>query len=135
MRSLVAILAGAVVVAIFIGRARSGVIGTLMPTSVLLVWVLQLGSLAVIAFLVGVVVKRRGWLAAAGTYVAGVALWTVVDLRPTPPWVPTDARGTWEAVIGMVSIGGPWSALCGTGGSWAMRARGRASARRGTGVS
>lgn len=128
VRSSFAVLVGAVAFAVFISKARSGLpqLGTPTP---LLGWVLQLGSLALIAFLVGFVVKRRGWLAAAGAYVGGVALFVLVDLQPTPPWVPTDARGSWEAVIGMLGIGVPWTALSGAAGSWAARARGRASAR------
>jgi len=131
MRSLLVVLVGAVAFALFISKARSGLpeLGTPAPV---LGWVLQLSSLALIAFLVGFVVKRRGWLAASGAYVGGIALFVLVDLRPTPPWIPTDARGSWEAVIGMLSIGVPWTALGGAAGSWAARARRSASARRET---
>lgn len=131
MRSLPAVLVGAVAFAVFISKARSGLPELGTPTPVL-GWVLQLGTLALIAFLVGFAVKRRGWLAASGAYVAGVGLFVLVDLRPTPPWVPTNARGSWEAVIGMLSIGVPWTAPSGAAGSWAARARRRASARRET---
>ncbi len=126
MRSLLAIPVGAVVVAVFMSKARSGIpeLGTPTPVPA---WLLYWGSLALIAFLVGFTVTRRGWLAASGAYVAGVALFVLVDLRPTPPWVPTDARGSWEAVIGMLSIGAPWSAVGGAAGSWVARARARVS--------
>ena len=138
MRSLSAVLVGAVAFAVFISKARSGLpeLGTLTPV---LGWVLQLGSLALIAFLVGFVVKRRGWLAASEAYVGGVVLFVLVDLRPTPPWAfissvigrgPADARGSWEAVIGMLGIGVPWTALSGAAGSWAARARGRGGSHR-----
>ena len=125
VQPLIAVLVGAVAFAVFISKARSGFPELGTPTPVL-GWVLQLGSLALIAFLVGFVVKRRGWLAASGAYVGGVVLFVLVDLRPTPPWAfissvigwgPADAKGSWEAVIGMLGIGVPWTALSGAAGS------------------
>lgn len=132
MRALIAILVGAVAVAVFMGQARSGALRPLATTPVLLEQVLTLGLPALIAFLVGFVVKRRGWLAASGAYVVGVAVWVVVDLRLSPPWILTDVRGTWEWLILTASIGGLWSALSGAAGCWAARAMGRASTRRRT---
>ncbi len=131
MRAVIAIFVGAVAVAVFMGQVRSGQLRLQSTTPVLLEQALTLGSLALIAFLVGFAVKRRGWLAAAGAYVIGVALWVVVDLRPSPPWVLSDVRGTWEWVMATASIGGLWSALSGAAGSWAARAMGRASAGQG----
>ena len=136
--SLFAVLVGAVAFAVFISKTRSGLSGLGTPTPVL-GWVLKLGSLALIAFLVGFVAKRRGWLVASEAYVGGVVLFALVDLRPTPPWAfiasvigwgPADAKGSWEAVIGLLGIGVPWTALSGAAGSWAARARGRGGSDR-----
>ena len=128
---LIAILIGAVAVGVFMGQVRSGALRTLLELPpVLLAQALHLGSLALIAFLVGFVVKRRGWLAASAAYLLGIALWVAVDLRPSPPWVPTDVGGTWEAVTLAGVIGGLWSALFGAAGSFAARAMDRASGRK-----
>lgn len=123
MRSFIAILIGAVAVGVFIGQTYSGALRPQASMPLLLQQALQLGSFALIAFLVGFVVKRRGWLAASAAYLLGLALWVVVVLRPSPPWVPTDVEGTWVAVILGAIIGGPWSALAGAAGSWAARSR------------
>jgi hypothetical protein len=136
--SLAVVLVGAVAFAVVISKTRSGLPGLATPTPVL-GWVLQLGSLALIAFLVGFVVQRRGWLAASAAHVGGVVLFVLVDLRPTPPWAfiasvigwgPPDATGSWEAVIGLLGIGVPWAALSGAAGSWAPRASGRGGSPR-----
>ncbi len=130
MRNLIAILVGALAVAFLRGQMHSGVLRPHESRPALLDQVITLGSVALIAFLIGFVVKRRGWLAAALSFVIGVGLWVVVELRPSPPWVPTDVGGTWEAVALLSALGGLWSALFGAAGGFAARAMDRASARR-----
>lgn len=130
MRSLIAILVGALAVGLYRGQMYSGILRPHESRPLLLDQSLHLGVIALVAFLIGFAVKRRGWLAAALAFVGGVGLWVVVELRPSPPWVPTDVRGTWEAVILLSAIGGLWSALFGGAGSFAARAMDRASARR-----
>lgn len=130
MRSLIAILVGALVIGLYRGQMYSGILRPHESRPLLLDQALHLAVITLVAFLIGFVVKRRGWLAAALAYLVGIALWVVVDLRPSPPWVPTDVRGTWEAVILSAVVGGLWSALLGAAGSLAARAVNRASARR-----
>lgn len=129
MRSVVALVVGAAAFGVYLGQARSGVLSPQASRPALLDAVIQFGLLALFAFLIGFVVLRRGWLWALAAYLIGLALWVVVELRPSPPWVPTDVGGTWEAVGLRALIGGVWSALSGTAGSWAARARVHASAR------
>ena len=88
---------------------------------------IQFGVLALSAFLIGL--RRNGWLWALAAYLVGLALWVVVELRPSPPWVPTDVGGTWEAVGLRALIGGVWSALSGAAGSLTARATPRSSVR------
>ena len=135
MRSVIAILIGAVAVGIYLDQQYSGVLRPQQSIPALLASVINLGLVALIAFLVGFVVKRRGWFHALAAYLIGLSVWVVVDLRISPPWVPTDVGGTWEAVVMWALIGGLWSALVGGAGSWAARARRRASAPRATGAS
>lgn len=130
MRPAIAILIGALAVGLLRGQMYSGVLRPDASRPALLDQVITLGSVALIAFLVGFVVERRGWLAAALAFVVGVGLWVVVELKPSPPWVPTDVGGTLEAVVLLSVIGGLWSALFGAAGSFAARARDRASARK-----
>lgn len=128
MRTSAAILVAAAAVGVFMGQARSGAVRTLFEqVPGLLAQGLPPGLLALIAFLVGFVVIRRGWLAASGAYLLGIALWVLVDLRPSPPWVPTDVQGTWLAVALVAAIGAPWSALFGLAGTWAAHRTRRAS--------
>ena len=129
MRVVVAILVGAAAVGVYLDQGYSGVLRPRASTPPLLDAALQFGLLALIALLVGFVVKRRGWLAATAAYLIGLSIWVVVDLRPSPPWVPTDVGGTWEAVGLRAIIGGVWSALFGVVGSRAARMRGRGSTR------
>jgi len=130
VRSLIAIPIGALAVGLLRSQMYSGVLRPHESRPPLLDLMLQLGAVALVAFLIGFVVKRRGWLAAALAYVGGVGLWVVVELRPSPPWVPTDVGGTWEAVTLAAVIGGSWSALFGAAGSFAARGMDRASARK-----
>jgi Na+/proline symporter len=123
MRSALAILVGAAAVALYMGQARSGFLSPQASTPALLQAAISFGMPALIAFIVGFVVRRRGWFAAAAAFLIGLALWVVVELRPSPPWVPTDVGGTWEAVGLRAIIFGVWSALCGAAGSWTARAR------------
>jgi hypothetical protein len=134
MRSVIAILIGAAAVGIYLDQVYSGVLRP-QQSPTLLASAIQFGLVALIAFLVGFTVTRRGWLAASMAYFIGLSVWVVVDLRPSPPWVPTDVGGTWEAVFMWALIGCLWSALFGGAGSWTARARKRTSARRATGVS
>jgi hypothetical protein len=46
--------------------------------------------LLLVAVVIGVLVTRRAWLAAASAYLIGVATWVVLWLRPSPPWAPSD---------------------------------------------
>ena len=130
MRSVIAIFVGALAVGLLRGQMYSGVLRPHESRPVVLDLMLQLGAVALVAFLIGFVVKRRGWLAAALAYVLGIGLWLVVELKPSPPWVPTDVGGTWEAVTLAAVIGGLWSALFGAAGRFAARAMDRASARK-----
>jgi hypothetical protein len=134
MRSVIAILIGAAAVGIYLDQVYSGVLRPQQSIPALLASVINFGLTALIAFLVGLTVTRRGWLAASVAYFIGLSVWVVVDLRPSPPWVPTDVEGTWEVVLMWALIGCLWSALFGGAGSWA-RARKRTSVRRATGVS
>jgi hypothetical protein len=129
MRSVIALLIGAATVGAYLGQARSGVLSPQASRPALLDAAIQFGLLALIAFLIGFVVRRRGWLWASAAYLIGLALWVIVELRPSPPWVPTDVSGTWEAVGLRALIGVAWSALSGAAGSWAAGARERASIR------
>jgi hypothetical protein len=129
MRSVIAILVGAAAVSVYLGQARSGFLSPQASRPALLDAAIQFGLLALIAFLIGFVVRRRGWLMALVAYLMGLAVWVVVELRPSPPWVPTDVGGIWEAVALRAAVGGGWSALSGAAGSWAARARARASLR------
>ncbi len=52
--------------------------------------------------LIGAVIPRHGWLAAAAAYAVGIALWVVLYLRPSPPWAPSDnwSIETWVSFAG-----------------------------------
>lgn len=130
MRSVIAILVGAAAVGIYMDQAYRGVLRPQAAIPPLLDTAIHFGLVALIAFLVGFVVRRRGWLAALVAYLIGLAIWVVVDIRPTPPWIPTDVSGIWLAVFVRAITGGLWSALAGAVGSWVARASGRVSARR-----
>jgi len=135
MRSVIAIVIGAAAVGIYLDQVYSGVLRPQQSIPAPLASAINFGLVALIAFLVGLTVTRRGWLAASVGYFIGLFVWVVVDLRPSPPWVPTDVGGTWEAVFMWALIGCLWSALFGGAGSWTARSRKRTSARRATGVS
>ena len=122
MRPTIATLVGALAIWLLRGQTYSGVLRPNESRPPLLDLTLQLGAVALVALLIGFAVKRRGWLAAALAYAAGVGLWVVVELRPSPPWVPTDVGGTWETVSLAAVIGGVWSAVFGAAGSFAARA-------------
>ena len=93
---------------------------------------LRLLILVAIALLIGVAANHRGWLAAGAAYVLGIALWTVVYLRPSPPWAPSDnwTIGTWIFfVLQSVVFGAVLYALLGLIGSWIPIWRARLVAR------
>ena len=129
MRSVIALLIGGATVGVYLGQARSGVLSPQASRPALLDAAIQFGLLALIALLIGFVARRPGWLWASAAYLVGLTLWVIVELRPSPPWVPTDVGGTWEAVGLRALIGGVWSALSGAAGSWAAGVRERASIR------
>lgn len=60
MRSLIALVIGAAAVGVYLGQARSGVLSPQASRPALLDAAIQLGMLALIAFLIGFVVRRRG---------------------------------------------------------------------------
>jgi hypothetical protein len=84
---------------IYMDQAYSGVLRPQASIPAQLDALIHFGLLALIAFLVGFVVRRHGWLAALVAYLIGLAIWVVVDIRPTPPWMPTDVSGIWLAVF------------------------------------
>jgi len=124
-RFVIATFIGAAAVAVYWDQSYSGVLRPQASIPAPVAALTHFGLVAVIAFLVGFIVRRRGWLAAVVAYLTGLSVWVVVDIRPSPPWVPTDVGGTWEAILLNALIGGLWSALVGGVGSWAARARGR----------
>ena len=90
--------------AVLIGGA---VFGTLMPGMPAFQGLsqapgLRVLSLVLVALVIGLMVTRRGWLAAAAAYVVGIALWIVIYLRPSPPWAPSDVwfLETWITFVG-----------------------------------
>lgn len=81
--------------------------GALMPGMPAFQWLsqsppLRVLSLVLVALVIGLVVTRRGWLAAAAAYVVGIALWILIYLRPSPPWAPSDVwfLETWITFVG-----------------------------------
>ena len=116
-------------VAVFIG---GGAVGLLMPgmagaqlLSQVPSWT-RMASLILIPLLIGFAVGRRGWLAAAGAYVFGMAIWVGVHLRPSPPWAPSDVwfPETWILfIVGTVMTGTLLFAMLGGIGSWLFRLR------------
>jgi hypothetical protein len=127
LRRFIAILVGALAVAVFLGQTYSGVLRPQASMPVLLQQALQLASFALVALFIGFVVRRRGWLAAAAAYLLGLALFVAVVLRPSPPWSPSDVEGTWLAVMLGAVAGGVWSAFIGAIGSWLAHATNRSS--------
>jgi len=93
---------------------------------------LRLSILVVIALSIGAIVGGRGWLAAGAAYVVGVALWTVVYLKPSPPWAPSDNWNfeTWIFfMIQTIAVGAVLYAIFGMIGSWIPIWRARLAAR------
>ena len=96
--------------AVLIGGAAFAALMPGMPAfellsraSVLRVPSLVLVALVILALVIGLVIRRRGWLAAAAAYVVGIALWIGIYLRPSPPWAPSDVwhLETWITFVGM----------------------------------
>ena len=123
-RSVIATLVGAAAVAVYCDQSYAGVLRPQASIPAPVASLIHFGLVAVIAFLVGFIVKHRGWLAAFVAYLIGLSVWVVMDIRPSPPWVPTDVGGTWEAILLNALVGGLWSGLVGGVGGWAARARG-----------
>jgi len=95
--------------AVLIAGAAFGALMPGMPAfemlsraSLLRVPSLVLVALVILALVIGLVIRRRGWLAAAAAYVVGIALWIVIYLRPSPPWAPSDVwyLETWITFVG-----------------------------------
>jgi hypothetical protein len=126
VRTQLATLAGAAAIGTFLIQAHAGVVRRVV--SPFPVWVEQLAYLAtlsLIAFLVGFIVVRRGWLAALAAYVLGVALYVGLYLRPSPPWAPSDVWGleTWISFVLTMLPTTIGSAIVGGIGSWVGRKR------------
>lgn len=93
---------------------------------------LRLPILVAIGLLIGVLASHRGWLAAGAAYVLGIALWTALYLRPSPPWAPSDnwTIETWTFfVLQSVVIGAVIYAVLGLIGSWIPSWRARLASR------
>lgn len=92
------------IAAVLIGAAAFGALMPGMPAFELLskASLLYVLSLVLVALVIGLVVTRRGWLAAATAYVLGIALWIVIYLRPSPPWALSDNWHveTWLYIVG-----------------------------------
>lgn len=86
-------------------------------------WPIQLGFLSLVALAVGVVVGRRGWLAALGAFVTGHALWVAVELRPSLPWAASDVWGWEQWGIFLVTLvpTAAGAAVLGALGAWVGR--------------
>jgi hypothetical protein len=126
VRTLIATFAGATAIGTFLIQAHAGVIRrAVSPFPVWVEQILYLATLSLIAFLVGFVVMRRGWLAALAAYVLGVALYVGLYLRPSPPWAPSDVWGleTWISFILTLVPIGIGSAIVAGVGSWVARRR------------
>jgi len=81
--------------------------------------------LVLVPVLVGLFVRRRGWVASSAALLVGVALWVALYLRPSPPWAPSDNWNaeTWAMFVARQII--PWTlvaAVLGAAGSWMSRA-------------
>lgn len=92
---------------------------------------LRLFVLVGIALAIGFLAGRYGWLAAGGAYVVGIALWTLLYLKPSPPWAPSDNWGeeTWLGFAASTVFGVVLYALFGIVGSWIPIWRARLAAR------
>jgi hypothetical protein len=73
-----------------------------------------------VALVVGLVVGRRGWVAAAAAYGIGIALWIGLYLKPSPPWAPSDVwfLATWTSFGLTVLVGVLLFAVVGFAGEW-----------------
>ena len=105
------------------------VFGALMPgmpaAALLSRWsLLRVLALVLMAFLIGLVLPRRGWIAAAAAYVVGIALWLGSYVHPSPPWAPSDNwfLETWLYNVGGMGLAGALLfALIAYLGSWLAR--------------
>jgi hypothetical protein len=86
-------------------------------------WPIQLGLKAFVAFAVGFVVLRRGWLAALAAFVIGHALWVAVELRPSMPWAGSDVWDwtQWEIFLITLLPTALGAAVLGALGAWVRR--------------
>jgi hypothetical protein len=86
-------------------------------------WPIQLGFKAFVAFVVGFVAMRRGWLAALAAFVIGHALWVAVELRPGPPWSGSDVWDWTQWWIFLITLlpTALGAAVLGAFGAWVGR--------------
>ena len=93
--------------AVLIGGAASGALMPGMPAFELLsrASLLRALSLVVVALVIGLVVTRRGWLAAATAYVIGIAFWLAIYVHPSPPWAPSDNWSVLTWLYDVVGVG------------------------------
>ncbi len=83
-----------------------------------------LGLLGLTAVAVGFAAGWRGWLAAFTACTIGMASWLVIELRPSPPWSPSDVWGpmTWLSfLLGNVLPVALGAAALGGLGGWLVR--------------
>ena len=87
-------------------------------------WPVKIGFMVLVAFAVGFVVARRGWLAALAAFVVGQALWVAIELRPSMPWAASDVWGwdQWAIFVLTLLPTALGAAVLGGLGAWVRRA-------------
>lgn len=123
MRAFITTLVGGAAVGIVLTQGRSGGFRFLTAPYWIEQW-LPLGSLIVIAVVVGFVAAPRGALVAFGAFVLGVAGWVVFDLRPGLPGT-RDVWGyvQWGHFIFYVLPSAIGAAIIGAIATWVVRSR------------
>lgn len=101
VRSIAATIIGALVIAVLLPG---------MPAFELLPQLafLRTPLVIIVGLFIGLSGTQRPLLVGACAYVLGVALWTVLTLRPSPPWLPSDnwSIGAWGAFVAGTVITG-----------------------------
>ncbi len=120
MRFAASVLIAGVVIGLFMPEMPGARLAANVPTLPVV--------LVLVPVVVGLFVRRRGWLASSAALLVGVALWVTFYLWPSPPWAPSDnwSAGTWAVFIASQII--PWTltaAVLGAAGSWMSRASSR----------